>query len=199
MKNVKTLLIASAIFAAGSLYGVGVGLTGTAGQLQTDTGAALPLGTLGLMVVDSNDDGYYGETPGTEIGAGSINVGDMTTLGDYVAGRKGSQTGIPSARVSFGAGEVSVENTNAATDVGTTYAILHFPGLTIANTALVGNEPYMVTENAANWIIPASGTVSTTTMNNPVPASLVVVPEPSTYAGIFGLAALGLAYLRRRK
>lgn len=68
----------------------------------------------------------------------------------------------------------------------------------------VGSGTYTITINATQFqSITGVGGVATlttpTTLSGEVSVTVVPVPEPSTYAALFGLAAVALVFFRRRK
>ena len=131
--------------------------------------------------------------------------GNDTLLGKWSVD---SSVGAPGAFDASLAGIVL----DASIVAGKSIAIYWFPSLTVASAAPTAGAAYG-TFTDASWVIPADGsTVSfpfeTVAIGGSLPdsagvASLTiagsVIPEPSTYAALAGVAVLGLAALRRRR
>lgn len=114
------------------------------------------------------------------------------------------------ASASFGAGfsvasgNTSFTNTSPSTGSGHAFALLFFDGVGGASVTTAGGENFgFVTP--ANWLIPANdaGTFSFgadfTQLTAATGTTGTVVPEPSTYATLAGLLALGAVMVPRRR
>ncbi|MGK0188680.1 MAG: hypothetical protein ACI9R3_004492 [Verrucomicrobiales bacterium] len=178
--------------------------TANLSDARDSLGAVLPGGTLGLLVVDSANDGF------NALGPQSINIGDFIgDVGlipdgadpdnDVIVGRIAYQD-LGFTRV-FQAGGIPW-NINTSTPTGPSHendpvAVYWFPGLTMADTSIAANQTYGF-NRSADWLTPADGaSPGTNPMVAPGNAGLTVVPEPST-AFLLSLAGLLVATRRRR-
>jgi hypothetical protein len=210
MKNVIKLLTAGvALLAASALFGQSVTITANV-RVQDDVGVYTD-GMLWGFVMDVNGDGFDGlETgqigdqtlvsPGTEqflLDATGTPTDDIIYLNDNLTvfapplGGSGCITTMTGLPINAGS--------SLGIATGQQWAAVWFPTLGAGAGALNLGEFVGFNTNAAN-ILPAEGSTETQDfMADGVAATVAVVPEPSTYAAIFGLMVLGLAYLRRRK
>jgi hypothetical protein len=100
-------------------------------------------------------------------------------------------------------GNANFSNTSGGLSSGSEFALFLFDGVTGSSVTTVGGEAFGF-HTGANWTVPANdaGTYSFgaqfTPLAGPVGAPGTVVPEPSSYALLGGLLALGCVMLRRR-
>jgi len=150
------------------------------------------------------------DTTGTGFDAGSV---FNSTLGGSLASGLSITDGA-----TFGTGVVFLDSAVAANNFlqtpiasfGTTFSILGtvsagnefaFIVFDSSSTTTLDGDTYALYTNSADWIIPSDG--SNITINPETSASsfggTVAVPEPSTFAALAGLCALGAVMVRRRR
>lgn len=140
---------------------------------------------------------------------GTLNVGDFLNGSYQVLGRTGvdhTSTGSLTPGAS-GATDPLTLASGAFADLttGDQLAVVWFPNLTFSSSfSFVSGASYgLYTINSSSaWQVPADGASFEVKVPNGAMASFTAVsaiPEPSTYAALTGLAALGLAGWRRRK
>jgi hypothetical protein len=179
-----------------------------ADSLRDSSGTVAPTSTLAFLLADAGNDGFG------SIIAESINQYDVLASGDTVVARFDFSTfatpGVISESVS------GIDLTNFAS--GNQLAIVWMPGLTTAETTVGASQSYGLLTDAS-WVAPSDGGTSLayqviSDTNNfffaSSPTTLSVtdaqsqasfttpVPEPSAFAAIAGLLALGFVALRRR-
>lgn len=182
-----------------SLSGIAV-INGGGAAYQIDPG------TLHILIVDTNNDGF--QATANDFFSLGDNLAIGTFLGggdDYIAARYATVGNATTTGVSA-SGSLSFANLA----VGDAFGFMVFEGLTTADTTITGASTGVAQWfNDAEWTIRADGgtygfnpTVSASNHQQLSAASgtaYSIIPEPSTYALIFaGVAMLG-AVIRRRK
>jgi len=174
-------------------------ISATAGNLSSSifdgpTGSNLaPVGTLGLLIVDTEGDGISLFT--------AAPIDDETFFNgtdDYIGGIASSSEFFGTASVAFSNEEVS----NPLLSAGDEFYIAWFPGIAASATELTSGADYGLVRGS-DWVLAASGSVTegSVTGGNTIfsVGGAIAVPEPSTYAAILGFLAFGfVAYKRRR-
>ena len=203
MKNTKlktTLLTLAACFTSATVFGQTVTLL-TQTDNFADSGGNVTSGLYGI-VVDTDGTGFalgqYGpfdSAPGAGAWPDSfLTTGDGSATSDGLVYTNfyndGFIGGAPSVRHSSGEGIAST---------GDQFGIMWFPGLTEGDIPSVGDSYGFFTND--NLTIPSAG--DTTPYGDFITddiktADYTVVPEPSTYAAIFGFGVLLFVFLRRR-
>jgi hypothetical protein len=219
MKNVIKLLTAGAAFlAASALFGQTVTIT-----MNTQLANAAGTPTNGMLygiVVDTLgngfDPGLTGGAAGPGIGEQMIGIGANFALLDaagvptddivYVAGNVTVNQPVPPPGMDGMATTVAAIPMNGnpgamGVDAGQQWGAIWFPTLGAGGGMITqaGGDTAGFNTDGLNVIPPAGSTVTQDNMVDGVSGDIPTVPEPSTYAAIFGLVVLGLAYLRRRK
>ena len=191
MKKIKLLLtVGVALFAASTLCATVTIMINTSGFL--DSGGGTPGGIPWGLVFDGGGDGFDPDI-GTDLldtfdssVSGVIGSGNdyyyatgLSTLNIIGGGRITSAAGVP-----YG-GEIVNPNQ---------WGIIWFPDGDASLGASYGWE------TDVNLVTPADGnSTDYSAFISGGSAGNNIVPEPSTYAAIFGLAVLGLAILRRKR
>jgi hypothetical protein len=125
---------------------------------------------------------------GISLTAGTA-IGDYTILGTGAVNNAGPSGYVAMAGITYNLGG------NVAT--GNEIGVLVFDNSTVST---VGGDSYSIYTN--NWLAPADGVNASLTGAGPYTGAAfgtsTVVPEPSSYALLGGLLALGCVMLRRR-
>jgi len=189
--NIKKISLLVLAVASASILNAAVGISGT--SLNNATGLAA--GEVGVYLISD----------GTAFSSVSIAAGaDILDSASYGAGF----TFLGSNTAASGFGSVTLASGHGAdfSSAGNAFALFVFE--TSDTTALLGDTYNVWTD--ATWTLPAADGV--TASFNPAPSGTqiqqlsgasafagVVVPEPSTYAALSGLLALGYVMVRRRR
>lgn len=208
MPHVKFICYLAAICLGLTAHAVTISINGE--LIKDSEGSAAPQTSLVLFLASTSDSTFNQLFPGS-VGVGDL-IGDELVIGRFDLSNAGTDG------VLFGAstGDVPLSlNENWSAD--DPIALAWFPNLNSAATSITVSETYgLFTDPSgsfgASWLTPASGDVflefdtedaSALFADGNIPAdagiaSLNVVPEPSTYAALVGICALGLALYRRR-
>ena len=222
MKNVIKLLTAgAALLAASALFGQSV--TITVATYVADAAGTNTNGMLFGIIVDTNNDGWYTGLTDPLVGIGEMVIPDtsggpvmmpvleadgITPTDDYfyIDSAANVTVGAPPPLFPPGfANTIAGVPTNAnplamGISDNDPFGIIWFPSLGAAGGPLVNLvDTFGFNTDPANVIPPEGFTGTIDNMADGVAGDVPIVPEPSTYAAIFGLVVLGLAYLRRRK
>ena len=202
MRNFLRLIALLALTSSAAFGTVTVNLF--AGVLANSTGVAIPDGSL-VQLISSGPDLNF-----STLSAGSFTSGDDILLASFAMNSKtGGQAGVTAAALNFGL--------TGGVAAGQKIEIQWFPTLASSAqaSALVGGTAYgQFSAFTSGGVLPSDGgTIGPTFLtlsaggssaNSLGFASLNVpggggsIPEPSTFALLGGLAALGLAFQRRR-
>ena len=187
----QTIILASALVAASA--SASVSFTGTAIQ-NFQAGEIFVPNQASVIIVDTGADGFGSFitntiSVGDTFAVNDILVGDQVIAANSTQGLSGTVAAIP--------GTASFTST-----AGLSFGILVFENQTSLVGAEAGSTYQFFTD--ASWIVPADGGSSAfgtafTQLSNVSSASLSVVPEPSTFAALAGLCALGAVMVRRRR
>lgn len=196
MKKIITTLAAAAFIAnfASAITFSGFAATNVLGA---DTNR-LAGGSSAFLIADGGDGFDFDATvAGLTFAAGSF-VGGTN---DYVIGYNATQD---FTTVSVASGNANFSNTTPGASGGFNFALMFFDGVGGASVTTVGGEQYGF-YSEANWVIPANdaGTfgfpADFTTINSAIGPNGTVVPEPSAFAALAGVMALGWVAVRRRR
>lgn len=204
--------------------------------LLNSSGNAIPVGSKGVIVVDSSRDGFsQGAALQTvTLGSATFGASDNFVIG-VITGQDAGLGGSGQLTNGYG-GAVSgltvvAGNTAGVINPGDFLAIYWFPNITNTSTQLAGQSygfyagegaGLVPTGSDISWAIPADGFSGNLFAYSPQAltdgASLTpdvgdptqleftagltvppIVPEPSTYAAVFGLLALGYAVRNRKR
>jgi len=205
----KKLIAALAVAVSATVSQAAVSFTGVA--FLNVPGVAV--GDVGIFLIDTTDTGVTGFDTWSPL-ASSIAIGaDLTapaTYGDGGYAFMGTKTAATAgANITLAGGISNIPLTNGVNQ-GDRFAVITFDNST--TVALAGDTFKIWTD--PTWIIPADGstlsfqasvttgvkqlgTTATPTATGTVVAS--AVPEPSSFAAIAGLMAVGFASIRRRR
>jgi len=206
MHTILKIASVSALAAASAQASVTIAFN--ADSLRTSDGTPAPTDTLAMLVADADGLGFGA------LSAGSINQFDTIGSGDVVVARFDFSTFATPGVIFEAPSGINL----TGFDTGDELAIVWFPGLTTADTAIAQGQSYGLLSSSA-WTVPSDGGTATgyqviSTSNNgffgPTPETLNVtdvqsqaaftaVPEPRAYAAIAGALALGALTLRRRR
>jgi len=184
IKSLITGLLLSAVAANAS-----VTLSGTSLFSDAVTGNAT-----GVYVVSSS--GSFTESLMNDLVSG-ISFTQGTSIGDYtVIGIGSINAAGPSASALDTSGGINYNLTGNIAQ-GNEIGVLVF---NTSTTSTIGGDAYDIYTN--DWFVPADGANGSLTGGGPFQGaafgSSTVVPEPSSYALLGGLLALGFVMLRRR-
>ncbi|MBC2604218.1 hypothetical protein [Puniceicoccus vermicola] len=197
MNKFKIFLLGSIVSAASSLSAqITVTFVATAGNAgdplyESDGTTEIADGTLGLIIVDTGDDGVA-------LSAG--NLIDESFLGssnDWLVGRISSSDIFGSSV----AGTSGIEVTSSDISPEQDFYIVWLPGLVFSSdTSISAGQKYGLSRNS-NWEVPNDGGSTAGIVSNSPggSANLTVVPEPEAFAFLAGLLGLGLVFVRRRR
>ncbi len=167
----------------------------------------IAVGDVGIFLIDTSDTGSTGFdvwSP-TSIAAGA-SLSNMATYGDTFYALMGTKTATAAgANVTLAGGISGIPLANGVGQ-GDRFAVVTFDSST---TVAIAGDTFKIWTDPT-WIIPADGStlgfqgsVTTGVKQLGVSATPVatgtVVPEPSSFAAIAGLMAVGFAATRRRR
>jgi hypothetical protein len=218
-----SLVLLSAALAAGVAHAQQVDLQLAAGQLLDQPGTALADNSLVLLVVDT---GSSSGSPDLSFSS-SLNVGSSLTAGSFlnnsyeIIGTSVTETdGGTMGTVSLDTGAITLNSgPYASVSAGQSVAVIWFSDLNGSSTTLTAGAHYGVyttgspADGSDSWtvLLPTqqngNGLLFLTTSyaggsNDPslaVASDMSAVPEPSTWALLAGVAALGFAVIQRRR
>lgn len=216
----KKILLLISSCAVGSFAGATVSLTYSFGGLLAANSSPIALNSVGIVVADSTGNGFIGDYvsasadfnafAGTSLSYGSAigGSGDDIIVGVLSAIDLGGINGFNDSQTITLSGDLGANDN---------LALYWFPTVSSASIAgSVSEYGFFRTSNAADlvssgsdiaFIMPSDGANSTlavysSSVGGGVADSAltaVAVPEPSTYAMLFGALALGFVAYRRRR
>jgi hypothetical protein len=187
MKTLITSLIASALLVSAASAVTFSGFAATA--------ATIAGGSSAFLISDGGDGFQYDTTAaGLTFASGSTVGGTNDTVFAYNAAQNFGQIVV--------SGNASFSNTDAGLGAGSAFALVLFDGVTTASYTTVGGQAFGF-HTDASWTINANnagtfGFGNQLNSLNGIGSTGTVVPEPSSYALLGGLLALGCVMLRRR-
>jgi hypothetical protein len=213
----KSYIVISSIVALFSALAANAGISiGGTALLKVPN---ISVGDVSYFVIDENASGFANLgsiNPSTSTFVpGTIYAGTAFTVASDNFGSSFTIVGSKTAASSFGSISVGAAYPGIGlangVDSGDSFAIVVFETST---TSAVANDIYRIYTDPS-WVIPADGqtvnfaatgsgtflqlgTTATPAFTKSV-ASTTVIPEPSTYSALAGVAVLGLAGLRRRR
>lgn len=192
----RSLVLLSALaLAPASVHSQVITLNIDAERLDDQNGNPMPATGLVVAVADRNEDDY-----------GPVTTDWFASGDDFVFGSWQIQNSLGNGVFESGTFSVTLEN---GLDAGDPFKLMWFPTLTTTNVASIPlGTPYGEYKNDPTWVFHSVGLASFAfvtedadgggTVGVSGDATLTVVPEPSTYAAVFGLACLGWAVAKRR-
>lgn len=207
--NPYTLLILACALASSALADVTINFN--IDSLRDSTGSEVSVTSLGLIVADTGANGF------SNLSVGNISTNSLIGADDLIVGRFDY-----SSFGTGGAAQVAITNTfSKGWSPNNQLAVIWLPSLTLTRTSLSGGESYgMVT--LSSWLTPGdsgsnatayqilsttqigffssnANTLSISNLQSRASLNVSAIPEPTTFAALFGAAALGLAAFRRRR
>jgi hypothetical protein len=189
MKTLITSLIASALLVSAASAVTFAGYAAT--------GATIAGGSSSFLVSDGGDGFDFDATiAGLTFAIGSTVGGTNDTVFAYNEAQAFGPT------VVVVSGNANFSNTTAGLGAGSAFALVLFDGTSGASVTTVGGQAFGF-HTDASWTIDANdagtfGFPANMTTLTGVGSTGTVVPEPSSYALLSGLLALGCVMLRRR-
>lgn len=214
--NIKLPISIAALLAISSSLSASITVAFSVGLIRDQLGAQAQLGSIGILVADTTGDGFIGD-----ISSEGAQVANTTLSNGQFIGGSGDDViiGVMSANDNFAIGTVfdavlPISYTGNHT-VGDAWALYWFPAETSAgSTVTSGNYGFYRSdtfEAAAGadiafvapadgffWNLVAGGTDIGGTVPDAALSATLMIPEPSTYAAIFGAIAVLVGLLRRR-
>jgi len=215
MKNLKLALTSILTLASGLVANATISTSGTA-LLKVPN---IAVGDVSYLIIDETNTGFANlgsVNPNTNsFVAGTIYSGTSIAINGDSFGSDFTIVGTKTTALSFGSISVGASYTISVAngvDAGDNFAIIVFENSTstaiLADTYRIYTDTtWVVPPDSTNWsfgptagagVFKQLGTTATPAILKTV-ASTTVVPEPSTYAALAGVAVLGLAALRRRR
>ena len=196
MKKIQTILLGAALIVNAASA---ITFSGFASQslFAADGTTALTNGSSTYLIADGGDGFDFDATvAGLTFADGSL----IGATNDYVFAYNAAQNFGPSISVASGNTNFSINDAGAS--AGYSFALLYFNGTSGASVTTLGGEQFGFL-TSGDWTIPANdaGTFNFGSEFSTVTgsANLTVVPEPSTFAALAGLCALGAVMVRRRR
>jgi hypothetical protein len=195
MKNKLHYLIA--LFALPFAASASIAISGTA--LQNVDG--LSGGDYGILLVDTSGSAFDAAALASINQGLDLSSGASFGSNYYVAGTNSAASVFGSISLGFSTGTFDIVGASAVASAGDSFAVLTFDG---SSSTSVGGTTYEIWTDAG-WTLPNDGAAETFgglytkyTSGSAGATGTVAVPEPSTYATLAGLLALGFVMLRRR-
>ena len=200
----------AALIAAATASAQSVTISFGAGLLYDFNGSLLGSDRLVLLVADTSGGDF-----GSLVAGSTLRAGDFLNSSTQILGRAVTDA---DSEV-FGSFEIPLSNNPVPGPYtwltpGDKIALVWFSSLTGSSTSLSSGERYglfsgITPNDGASWIIPSSGsnidinfrTLASggTHAETEAYSNMTAIPEPSTYAAIFGAGALCFAICRRKR
>ena len=176
-----------------------VTISGTAAQgLLGQDGASLANGQRAILVVDTTGNGFSSISLGDDLSAGGTFGGDDYILASVTTQDPGFASIASFTSFSFNLGENGVAASQG-------FGLYVFEGTTGTTAAAgfygIGTDATWTipTANGETWDFNAAADSDSFLQLSSLQTSVSVVPEPSTFAALAGLCALGVVMVRRRR
>ena len=160
-------------------------------------------GDFGVLLVDTSGSGFssFATTGGLAAGV-DLTAGSSFGSGYYVADTATASFFFGSTTLGFNTGTFDIEGPSAVASSGDSFAIFTFDG---SSSTSVADSTYEIWTQSV-WQLPTDGSGVTFPADLPAynsgsagaSGTVAAVPEPSTFATLAGLCALGFVMLRRR-
>ncbi len=206
MNNIKKIGLIASFATVASLAQAALTTTGTA----FSNAVGISAGDVGVLIFDNNNTGNFTTTfNGFNFTVGA-SITANATYGDFTVALGTSKTATaPTQTLTTLSGAFSNVQLTNGVDIGDKFAFVVFQNST---TTILAGDTYTVWTHSS-WVVPPDGNYSfaasptgsnfqqVTAANS---ANLkvftgTVVPEPSAFAALAGIAALGFAASRRRR
>jgi len=198
MKKIQTILLGAALIvnAASAITFSGFA---SSTLFAADGTTDLTSGSSTYLIADGGDGFDFDATvAGLTFADGSLIGG----TNDYVFAYNASQNFAPGFSAASGNANFSINDAGAS--AGYDFVLLYFNGTSGASVTTVGGEQFGILSDV-DWTIPSNdaGTFSFgsefSTVTGSANLTVAAVPEPSTFAALAGLCALGAVMVRRRR
>ena len=191
----KVILTTLSAFLLGTIAQASVSVSLDIGTLYgTSTSSIFPDGGLVQLIASPLDSNFLAPTPGNFVNGDDIVLASFGLDSATAGGISGANS------------NVNVINFSGDLGVGDGLALRWYPTLKVDSPVVAGNRYGQFTDSS--WVLPSDGgsiglqflnvaSGAGTFANSLAVSTGTVVPEPSTYAAILGLATLGLVGFRR--